>query len=170
MECRHILFEQSGPVAVLTLNRPEIRNALTGLEMIDEIEAVCKKVQTDSDVSVLIVTGAGPAFSGGGNVKDMFNKSSMFSGDPAQIRENYRSGIQRIPLAFHRLDVVTIAAVNGPAIGAGCDLACMCDIRLASEKARFAFSYPGWSGFPKLANWPSPHGSSMLRKPCASAW
>jgi enoyl-CoA hydratase/carnithine racemase len=141
MESKEILFEQSGPVAVLTLNRPEIRNALTGRAMIDEIEAVCKKVQADLDVSVLIVTGAGPAFSGGGNIKDMFNKSNMFAGDPAQIRDNYRKGIQRVPLAFHRLDVVTIAAVNGPAIGAGCDLACMCDIRIASEKARFGETF-----------------------------
>ena len=85
-------------------------------------------------VRAVILTGAGPVFSSGGNVKDM----QRFFDDaltPAAIREEYRHGIQRIPLALYNLDVPTIAAVNGPAIGAGCDLACMCDIRIASENA-----------------------------------
>src|SRR5262249_4034738 len=60
---------------------------------------------------------------------------------PAATRENYKSGIQKIPLALWECEVPTIAAVNGPAIGAGCDLACMCDIRIASEHARFAESF-----------------------------
>ncbi len=141
MEFKQVLFEKTGPVAVLTLNRPDLRNALTDREMIGEIESVCGSVQQDESVSVLILTGAGSAFSAGGNVKDMLNRENMFAGDPAQIRENYRRGIQRIPLALHRLDVPTIAAVNGPAIGAGCDLACMCDIRIASEKARFGETF-----------------------------
>ncbi len=141
MELKQVIFEKSGPVAVLTLNRPDVRNALTDQDMIDEIELVCRLVQQDESISVLILTGAGSAFSAGGNVKDMLNKEKMFAGNPAQIRENYRRGIQRIPLALHRLDVPTIAAVNGPAIGAGCDLACMCDIRIASEKARFGETF-----------------------------
>ena len=57
------------------------------------------------------------------------------------MRENYRRGIQRIPLALWQLDVPTIAAVNGPAVGAGCDLACMCDMRIAGRSARFAESF-----------------------------
>ena len=74
------------------------------------------------------------------------------------IRDNYRRGIQRIPLAFHRLDVPTIAAVNGPAIGAGCDLACMADIRIASEKASFAES------FVKLGLIPGDGGAWLLQR------
>ncbi len=141
MEYKNILFEQKGPVALLTLNRPDIRNAFTDLDIIEEILDALQKVQQARDTSCLIVTGAGSAFSAGGNVKDMYNRQGMFSGDPDQVRENYRTGIQKIPLAMQRLDVPTIAAVNGPAIGAGCDLTCMCDIRIASEKARFGETF-----------------------------
>jgi 2-(1,2-epoxy-1,2-dihydrophenyl)acetyl-CoA isomerase len=138
---REIIFEQKGAVAVLTLNRPDIRNAFTHQEMIDEIVDACQRVQDAESVSVLVVTGAGSAFSAGGNVKDMYRKEGMFSGDPNDVRQNYRKGLQRVTLAFQRLDVPAIAAVNGPAIGAGCDLTCMCDIRIASENARFGETF-----------------------------
>lgn len=141
MQYEDILFEKKEEIALLTLNRPDVRNALTGERMIREIEEACSSVQEDEEVCALILTGSGSAFSSGGNVKDMQAKVGMFSGDPEQMRENYRKGIQRIPLALHRLDVPTIAAVNGPAIGAGCDLACMCDIRIAGEKARFGETF-----------------------------
>ncbi len=141
MEYRDILFEQKGPVAVLTLNCPDIRNAITGQRIVDEIVHACAVAQEEKDIRVLILTGAGSAFSSGGNVKEMQSKSGMFEGTPDQIRDNYRKGIQRIPLAIHRIEVPTIAAVNGPAIGAGCDLTCMCDIRIASSKARFGETF-----------------------------
>ena len=141
MTYREISFEQQGTIAILTLNRPDVRNTITEPAMIEEILDACRRVQEDEAISVMILTGAGSAFSAGGNVKDMYNKQGMFAGDPDQIRNNYRQGIQQIPLAFQRLDVPTIAAVNGPAIGAGCDLTCMCDIRLASDKARFGETF-----------------------------
>jgi enoyl-CoA hydratase/carnithine racemase len=140
-EFREITFEQKAAIAVLTLNRPDIRNAFTHQEMIDEIVDACQRVQDSETVSVLVVTGAGSAFSAGGNVKDMYKKEGMFSGDPNDVRQNYRKGLQRVTLAFQRLDVPAIAAVNGPAMGAGCDLTCMCDIRIASEKARFGETF-----------------------------
>ena len=140
-EFREITFEHKGAIAVLTLNRPDIRNAFTHQEMIDEIVDACQRVQDTESVSVLVVTGAGSAFSAGGNIKDMYKKEGMFSGDPGDVRQNYRKGIQRVTLAFQRLDVPAIAAVNGPAMGAGCDLTCMCDIRIASEKARFGETF-----------------------------
>lgn len=140
-EYREIIFEQKGPIVVLTLNRPDIRNAFSHQEMIDEIVDACQRIQDAESVSVLVVTGAGPAFSAGGNVKEMYKKEGMFSGDPNDVRQNYRKGIQRVTLAFQRLDVPAIAAVNGPAVGAGCDLTCMCDIRIASEKARFGETF-----------------------------
>jgi 2-(1,2-epoxy-1,2-dihydrophenyl)acetyl-CoA isomerase len=88
-----------------------------------------------------VLTGAGSAFCSGGNVAEMRDRTGMFGGSPAEIAENYRKGIQRIPRAFQKLAVPIIAAVNGAAIGAGNDLACMCDIRMASSTARFAESF-----------------------------
>ena len=135
-----LLYQQDGPVVTLTMNQPEVRNALTGNSAVAEFVDACMRISGDNSVKAVIVTGAGPVFSSGGNVKDM---RRFFDNDiaPAAIREEYRQGIQRIPLALYNIDVPTIAAVNGPAIGAGCDLTCMCDIRIASEKATFAESF-----------------------------
>jgi enoyl-CoA hydratase/carnithine racemase len=141
MAYQDIILEVSGSIAVLTLNRPEIRNAITGSQIIDEIEDACRTVNADMAIKVLIITAKDPAFSAGGNVKDMAEKKGMFGGTPAQLMDNYRKNIQRIPLAVHELEIPTIAAVNGPAIGAGCDLALMCDMRIASEKAKFGETF-----------------------------
>lgn len=136
-----ILYEQDGHIVTLTLNRHETRNAISDDTMVEAIERACQRINADQSVRVAIITGAGSAFSSGGNVKDMRDKAGMFAGTPSQIRDGYRHGIQRIPVAVHRLEVPIIAAVNGAAIGAGCDLAMMCDMRIASEKARFAESF-----------------------------
>ena len=141
MSYKEIIFEQQGQIAILTLNRPEVRNVITEQAMIDEILDACQRVQDDTSISVLILTGAGTAFSAGGNVKEMYEKKGIFAGDPDQIRNNYRRGIQRIPLAFQRLDVPTIAAVNGPAIGLGNDVACLADMRIAADTAIFGATF-----------------------------
>lgn len=141
MEYKEILLERKGGVAVLTINRPEVRNTITEKPVIEEILDACQTVQNDLSISVMILTGAGSAFCAGGNIKDMADRTGTFAGDPEELRNNYRTGIQRIPLAFQKLDVPAIAAVNGPAIGAGCDLACMCDLRIAGEKARFGETF-----------------------------
>ncbi len=141
MNFTEIRYEASGGIATLTLNRPDIRNAITGEAVIAEVEAVCAMVNADLSIKVLIITGADPAFSSGGNIKDMAAKKGMFGGSPARLMENYRKNIQQIPLAVHGVEIPTIAAVNGPAIGAGCDLALMCDMRVASEKARFGETF-----------------------------
>jgi enoyl-CoA hydratase/carnithine racemase len=141
MGYQEILFEKSDGVAVLTLNRPDIRNAITGEPIIAEVEDAAARVNADTTCRVLIITAADPSFSAGGNVKDMAAKKGMFAGTPAQVMEGYRKHIQRIPLAVYGCAVPTIAAVNGPAIGAGCDLSLMCDMRVASEKAKFGETF-----------------------------
>lgn len=135
-----LTLERDGGLLTVTMNQPETRNALTGNTAVDEFVQLCDEVRKDTSVKVLILTGAGPIFSSGGNVKDM----QRFFDDaltPDLIREEYRNGIQRIPNALYQLDVPVICAVNGPAIGAGLDLTCMCDIRIASDNATFAESF-----------------------------
>lgn len=136
-----VLYEKTGAVVTLTLNKPDERNALSTPEQWADVVNACEQVRADMGVRAVILTGAGSAFCAGGNVKDMRDKKGIAAGNPNDIREGYRAGIQRIPLALYNLDVPTIAAVNGPAIGAGCDLACMCDIRIASSTSKFAESF-----------------------------
>ncbi len=99
------------------------------------------KINSDMSIRCAILTGAGKAFSSGGNLKDMKDHSSIFAGDALQIRDAYKAGIQKVARAVWECDVPMIAAVNGPAYGAGCDLTCMCDIRICSENAVFAENF-----------------------------
>lgn len=123
-------------VAVLTFQRDDVRNALTGTSLTEDIITTVNWVNSEDRVSVLVLTGAGSAFSSGGNVKEMQAQSGTFGGSPVQVQDKYRRGIQQIPLVLHKAEIPVIAAVNGPAIGAGFDLANMCDIRLASTRAK----------------------------------
>ncbi len=135
------LLSLESRVATLTLNRHDLRNALTGTHLIEDIVATADWVNACDEVSVLVITGAGSAFSAGGNVHDMANRAGDFAGDVAECADRYRRGIQRIPLALQDVEVPIIAAVNGPAIGAGFDLANMADIRIASGKAKFGETF-----------------------------
>lgn len=128
-------------VVTLTLNDPASRNAISGLPMIEALLAALAGAETDPTVRAIVLTGAGSVFSSGGNVKAMGEGQGLVDAVPAQTRQNYRGGIQRLPLAFEALELPVVAAVNGPAIGAGCDLALMCDIRIASHSAKFAESF-----------------------------
>ncbi|MBN8891494.1 MAG: enoyl-CoA hydratase [Bordetella sp. SCN 68-11] len=135
-------LELDGRIAILTLNRNDVRNELTGTHLADEIVAVVDWINAHEGISALVLTGTGAAFSAGGNVKHMQNRDSgSFAGDVYTVQNRYRAGIQRMALAMHRLEVPAIAAVNGAAVGAGCDLACMCDVRLAATTARIGETF-----------------------------
>jgi len=135
-----LLYQQEDRIVTLTLNQPERRNPLTGNTLVAELLAAIDRIHNDPFVRAVILTGAGPVFSTGGDIKTMERQSGP-SIPVADIRQQYRAGIQRLPLALFNLEVPVIAAVNGPAMGAGLDLACMCDFRIASEQARFAESF-----------------------------
>jgi enoyl-CoA hydratase/carnithine racemase len=135
-------YAQDGDVVTVTLNQPETRNAFTDLDVVDALVGALDRLNGDHSVRAAILTGAGSVFSSGGNLKRMLDpEAHLVDALPARTRTNYAAGIQRVPLAFARIEVPIIAAVNGPAIGAGCDLACMCDIRIAGESAKFAESF-----------------------------
>lgn len=133
-------YEQDGAIATLTLNNPDVRNPLSD-DVVEAMIAACSRINADNSVRCVILTGTGKAFSAGGNVKNMRDKVGFLGEGPVQICNAYRNGIQNLPLAFHELEVPAIAAVNGAAVGAGFDLACMCDIRIAARSARFAESF-----------------------------
>ncbi|WP_417593183.1 enoyl-CoA hydratase-related protein [Parasphingorhabdus sp.] len=139
--CADSILSLSDGVATLRFNRDDVRNALTGTALIQDIVTVCKWASEDERVGALILTGDGRAFSAGGNIKDMAAKTGMFGGEPIAVQDAYRRGIQKMSLAVYRTEIPVIAAVNGAAIGAGLDLACMCDIRLGSTRAKIAESF-----------------------------
>jgi len=135
-----VKYEQDDGVVTLTLNEPATRNAISPA-IVEQLVAHCARINQDMSVRCVIVTGAGEGFSSGGNVKEMRDRTGLFGGTPAEIRRGYLHGIQQIPLAMYDLEVPSIAAVNGFAVGAGCDLSLMCDIRIAADNAEFAESF-----------------------------
>lgn len=155
----HLLVErfdgENSKIAKVTLDNPEKKNAIS-YEMIDSLINTLEELDWDKEVSVVILTGAGSAFSAGGDIKAMLSKSGMFSGGPNELRENYQRGIQKIPLAIEKMKTPIIAMINGAAIGAGCDLACMCDLRIGSEKSIFGET------FAKLSLVPGDGGTFFL--------
>ena len=136
-----ILQKRDGAILTVTLNLPEKRNPISDNAVIEALIAAMEAADADIGVRVVILTGAGSAFSAGGDLKAMKSGLGLRAALPAQTRRNYKTGIQRLPLLFQSLEVPVIAAVNGHAIGAGLDLACMCDIRIASDNAKFAESF-----------------------------
>lgn len=133
--------EIRGHIAYLTLNRPESMNALGLPGDGDQIAEACNAVNANWDVRCVVLTGAGRAFSAGGDVKAMAAKSGPFGGNGMQLREMYRTSIHKTVRAIFGLEVPVVAAVNGPAIGLGCDIACMADMRIASETAKFGVTF-----------------------------
>jgi enoyl-CoA hydratase/carnithine racemase len=144
MSTARVLIERRAEgVVVLTLNDPDHRNPLSDSEMIEALIAGLRGVEQDPQARVLVITGQGPTFSAGGNVRAMHERSGMFGGSAAEIAESYHASVQQLPLILSRIDIPTIAAVNGPAMGAGCDLSLMCDLRIASTTALFGEVFVG---------------------------
>lgn len=157
MNYQKIQTRQDGHALWITLNRPDASNAFDE-QMIEEFVHCLEKMDEDNSIRCAVVTGAGKNFCAGGDVKKMQNKEGMFAGDPNELRERYKRGIQKIPLTFEKLSTPVIAMVNGAAIGAGLDMACMCDIRVSSPKAKFGET------FAKLGLVPGDGGSYFLQR------
>ena len=138
MSYSEILLEKAEGIATITLNRPEHLNAFSP-RLLTELRAAIEEIRTEDAVRVAIITGAGRAFCAGGDLKTMGERHRERTA--VETSRELRDTVQRIPVALRGLGKPAIAAVNGPATGAGCDLALMCDIRIAATNARFAESY-----------------------------
>jgi len=148
-------LERRGPVAIITLNRPEVLNALS-MEMLDELDHLLDAVERDPAIRAVVLTGAGEkAFSAGADIAHMREASALEARAYAQRGHQTTARLESFP---HPV----IAAVNGYALGGGCELALACDLRLTSETARFGLPevnlgiLPGWGGTQRLARTTSP--------------
>lgn len=133
-----IEFTVADGVATILLNRPAKRNAFT-LDMIDEWARFLVAARTDEDIRAIVVTGAGGAFCAGADLDGLGGRRQ--SSSPIDHKRHLTDHIHRIAYALEDIDLPVIAAVEGPAVGAGMDFSLMCDLRIASESARFAEGY-----------------------------
>ncbi|WP_312197429.1 enoyl-CoA hydratase-related protein [Anaerospora hongkongensis] len=130
MTYRNLMFEKEGSIGLLTINRPKVLNALNR-ETMTEISQVVGKIATDLEVAVLIITGAGEkSFVAGADISEMRTLSALEGRSWSKFSQATFNAIENLPQPV-------IAAVNGYALGGGCELAMSCDIRIASEKAKF---------------------------------
>jgi enoyl-CoA hydratase len=139
----HCLVEQRGAVLVVTMNRPEARNALTA-EMMAGMRAAWDQVDSDPDIRVCVLTGAGGAFCAGADLKAM---TSSHPGD-AFAGGGWDLSVIEPLLKGRRLTKPLIAAVEGPAIAGGTEILQATDIRVAGESARFGVSEARWGLYP----------------------
>lgn len=131
MEFENIIFERDERVAILTFNRPDKRNALNKATRL-EIVSILDQLERDPDAGVLVLTGAGDkAFISGSDLNEFGRMSPLEAYD---FLDNLAQGLYT---RFERLDIPVIAMVNGLCLGGGCEVALACDIRIASDSARF---------------------------------
>lgn len=144
-----LTFEVIGNIGVIKLNRPDSMNAFSENMIVSWLEAL-EEIKYRDDITVGIVTGNGKAFCAGGDLKALINgdgfmgnpsQKGIFSDSPQHVKNNLWEYIQRIPLKMEEIDKPIIAAINGPAMGAGLDIALMCDIRFCSDKAKLGEAY-----------------------------
>ncbi|WP_167073697.1 crotonase/enoyl-CoA hydratase family protein [Sphingomonas vulcanisoli] len=149
-------WEVEQNIARIWLNRPERRNPLALAGDGHAAKAMCDELNGDPAIRCAILTGDGSAFSAGGDIHAMRSKEGMFAGSGMALREAYRNNVHGIVRALYALDMPLIAAVNGPAVGLGCDIVCLADIRIAAATA--TFSVP----FLKLGLLPGDGGAWLL--------
>ncbi|MCA9274728.1 MAG: enoyl-CoA hydratase/isomerase family protein [Phycisphaerales bacterium] len=128
-----VLLDINDKIATLTINRPDARNAMS----VEILEAMHKAVDSlaDTQTSVLVITGAGRAFCAGMDLKAVLIE---LSGDPA-MGERLLTSLAELTLKIRKLDQVTLASVNGAAIGGGCGLTCVCDVTVTHADAKLGF-------------------------------
>ena len=136
MTTPHMLYAKDGNTAVLTINRPDARNAFSP-DMIKLWREYLEEAKKDDGVNVIVVTGAGDIFCSGGDIRDMA-EGKLRSWD---MKRFLWDGVHRIILTLEDLDKPVIAAINGAAMGAGMDMAIMCDMRVCSDTAKLGESY-----------------------------
>jgi enoyl-CoA hydratase/carnithine racemase len=137
-----LIMEKKNGIAKITLNRPEALNALNK-KLSEEIGLAIEDAGKDETIRVVVITGAGRAFCAGGDLKDL----PLTPGNPVTSKETLE-GWHKALIGIRRMEKPVIAAVNGVAIGGGMDLALMCDMRIASENARFGEAYVRIGGVP----------------------
>lgn len=145
---RHILFEKRNDgIAVLTLNRPDFLNSFSHEMIMDWYNALAE-FKEDDGLKVLILTANGKAFCAGGDIKALAKGDGFFSdpkgdywSDAVKRKDSLWRNIQKIPLILEQIDKPVLACINGDAIGAGLDMALMCDIRFCAEQARLGEGY-----------------------------
>jgi len=135
MKLQDVKYQKDNSLAIVSMDRPDIKNAFTDA-MLDGLQEALTDAARDPGVRVILLTGR-EAFSAGGNVKEMA-EGKLTSWD---MKRYLTDRVQPIPLLIEALDKPIVACVEGPAYGAGFDLALACDIRIASENARFCASF-----------------------------
>ena len=144
MDFEQILYDKADGIATITLNRPDRMNAFTPT-MIREWAQALEDARTDGEVRAVILTGAGRAFCAGADLKGNTGVAETARSErpvaAASLRNWLRDSVHNVPRQAALLDKPYIAALNGAAVGAGMDMASMCDIRMAAEGARFAMTY-----------------------------
>jgi enoyl-CoA hydratase/carnithine racemase len=153
----HLKVSRADGVLWLSLDNPEMSNAIS-LEMVDSLTSVLRQADKDDTVRVVVIRGQGSVFCAGGDVKAMKTKTGMFAGESNELRVRYIQGIQQIPKTIEEFSKPLIAMVNGAAIGAGCDLAMMCDLRVGCENSKFGET------FVKLGLVPGDGGAFFLQR------
>lgn len=135
-----VLVDRDGHVTVIAINRPERRNAFT-LEVLDRIVAALSELRWDSSCRAVVLTGTGGAFCSGVDLGVIERMRAEDAAKPHHWKSLLTQRVHRIALALEDFDKPVIAAVDGPAYGAGMDLALMCDMRFVGSSARFCESY-----------------------------